>query len=78
MENLNKRINVELINNLKDYVRCVSRPNFISQIIFSRNIFDIHKTKPALILKKPIYVGFSILRFEQIIDVWISLQVYQK
>ena len=34
MENLRKRISVRLINNAKDYVRCVSKPNFISQKIF--------------------------------------------
>ena len=31
MENLRKRISVRLINNSKDYVRYVSKPNFISQ-----------------------------------------------
>ena len=30
MENLRKRIKVELINNAKDYVKYVSRPSFIS------------------------------------------------
>ena len=30
MENLRKRINVELINNAKDYLKCVSKPTFIS------------------------------------------------
>ena len=35
MENLRKRISVELINNAKDYVKCVSRPSFVSQKIFS-------------------------------------------
>ena len=37
MENLRKRIDVELINNAKNYVKCVSRPNFISQKIFGKN-----------------------------------------
>ena len=31
MENLRERINVELINNAKDYVKRKSRPNFISK-----------------------------------------------
>ena len=30
MENLRKRISVKLINNAKDYVRCISKPSFIS------------------------------------------------
>ena len=33
MENLRKRINVKLINNSKDYLKIVSKPNFISQKI---------------------------------------------
>ena len=61
MENLRKRICVELINNVKDYVRCVSRPSFVSQKIFSKNFVAIHKIKPVLVLNKPIHVGFSIL-----------------
>ena len=31
MENIRKRINVNLINNSKDYVKCVSKPNCIAQ-----------------------------------------------
>ena len=45
MENLRKRISVELINNTKDYIRCVSKPIFISQKIFSKNFVAIHKIK---------------------------------
>ena len=29
MEHLRKRISVKLINNAKDYVKCVSKPSFI-------------------------------------------------
>ena len=61
MENLRKRISVELINNAKYYDKCISKPNFVSQKIFSKNIVAIHKIKPVLTLNKPIYVGFSIL-----------------
>ena len=61
MENLRKRINIRLINNAKDYVKCVSKPNFISQKICSKNFVAIHQIKPILTLDKPIYVGFSIL-----------------
>ena len=31
MENKRKRINVKIINNTKDYISVVSKPNFISQ-----------------------------------------------
>ena len=61
MENLRKRISAKLINNSKDYVRCVNKSNFISQKIFCENFVAIHQIKPILILNKPVYVGFSIL-----------------
>ena len=67
MENLRKRINVKLFNNSKDYVRCVSKPNFISQKIFSKKIVAIHQIKPVLILNKPIYIGFSILDLSKLL-----------
>ena len=54
MENIRKIINVKLINNSKDCIRCVSKPNFISQKIFSKNFVAIHQVKLVLILNKPI------------------------
>ena len=42
MENIRKRINVKLINNSNEYARYVSKPNFISQKIFSRDFVAIH------------------------------------
>ena len=67
MENLRKRISFKLINNSKDYVRCVSKPNSISKKKFSKNFLAIHQIKPVLILNKPIYVGFSILDLSKLL-----------
>ena len=61
MENLRKRISVRLVNNAKDYVKCISKPCFVSQKIFSKNFVAVHKTKLVLTCNKPIYVGFRIL-----------------
>ena len=65
MENLRRRICVELIKNAKDYVKYVSRPSFVSQKIFSKNFVAVHKIKVVLTLNKPIYVGFSILELSK-------------
>ena len=62
MENLRKRI-----NNTKDYVKCISKPSFISQKIYSKNFVAIHKLKPVLIFIKPIYLGFSILDLSKLL-----------
>ena len=67
MGNLRKRINVKLINNTKDYVKSFSRPTFVSQKMFSKNLVAIHKIKPILLLNKPIYVGFSVLEFSKLL-----------
>ena len=74
MENLRKRISVELINNAKDYVQCISKPSFVSQKIFSRNFVAIHKIKPVLTLNKSIYVGFSILNLSK----WFMYKFHYK
>ena len=65
MENLRKRMSVKLVNNAEDYKRRVSKPSFISQKIFSKDLFAILEIKPVLTLDKSIYVGFSILYLSQ-------------
>ena len=67
MENLRKRMSVKLINNAKDYVRCISKRSFVSQKIFSKNFVAIHEIKPVLTLNKPIYVGFCILDLSKLL-----------
>ena len=67
MEDLRKRISVELINNAKDHVRYISIPRFVSQKMFSKNFVAIPKIKPVLTLNKPIYVGFSILDLSKLL-----------
>ena len=67
MGNLRKRISVKLVNNAKDYVKCVSNPRFASQKIFTKNFVAIHEIKPVLTLNKPVYVGFSILDLSKLL-----------
>ena len=67
MENVRKRISVKLVNNSKDYVRCISKASFISQKIFSKNFVAIHGTKPVLTFNEPIYVGFSIFDLSKLL-----------
>ena len=50
-----------MVNHAKDYVKCINKPSFVSQKIFSKHSVAIHEIKPVLTLNKPIYVGFSIL-----------------
>ena len=65
MENITKRINVRLVNDLKEYLKCVSRPNFLSQKIFDKNFIAVHQIKTVLTLNKQIYLGFCILELSK-------------
>ena len=65
MESIRKRISVKLINNSKDYLRCVSKPHFYSQKIFDKNFIAVHQIKSVVTLNKPVYVGFSILELSK-------------
>ena len=67
MEHIRKRTSVKLINNSKDYLRCVSKPNFISLNTFDKNFIAIHQIKSVLTLNKPIYVRFSILELSKLL-----------
>ena len=66
-ENLRKIITVRLVNNAGDYKKCVSKPSFFSQKIFSKSFVAIHEIKPVLTLDKPICVGFSILDLSKLL-----------
>ena len=65
MENLQKRTNVRLVNNEKDFLKYTSRPIHITHKIFDKNYAAIHKIKPVLMLNKPIYVGFTVLELSK-------------
>ena len=67
MDNIRKRSSVKLINNSEDYLRCVSKPNFISQKISDKNFIAVHQIKSVLTLNKSIYVGFSILELSKLL-----------
>ena len=61
MESLRNRIDVKLVNNEKDYLKCTSKLSYMSHKIFDNNLVAIRKSKLALKLNKPTYIGMSIL-----------------
>ena len=67
IENIRKRMNVKLITDKKTYLKCVNKPNFISQKILDKNFVAVHCSKTALTLNKPIYVGFCILELSKLL-----------
>ena len=61
MENLQKRINVKLVNKAENFLKYTSNPTYITHKIFGKDYAAVHEIKPVLILNKPIYVGFTVL-----------------
>ena len=61
MEKLRNRINVKLVNNKKDYLKCTTKPSYMSHKMFDNNLAAIRKSKITLTLNKPVYIGMSTL-----------------
>ena len=58
----------------KNYLKCTSKPSYVSHKIFDNNLFAIRKSKIALKLNKPAYMIMCILELSKIlINVRISL-----
>ena len=78
MENLRKRIDVKLVNNKKDYLKCTPKPSYKSHKIFGNNLVTIRKSKLALKLRKPAYIGTCILELSKILMYQIKTEdVYE-
>ena len=65
MENLQKRINVRLVNNEKHFLKYTSRPTHVTHKMFGKNYAAIHEIGPVLTLSKPIYVRFTLLELSK-------------
>ena len=67
MENLRNRINAKLANNEKFYLRCTSKPSYMSYKIFGNNLVAIRRRKVALKLNRPAYIGMCISEYSKVL-----------
>ena len=67
MENFRKRIDVRLVNNEKDFLKCTSKPRYMSHKIFDNNLVVIRESKVALKLNKSAYIGMCILDLSEVL-----------
>ena len=72
MENLRKRVNVELINTRKRLHKQVAKPNFKTFKIFNEDLVAVELKKVKLLMNRPIYVGFTVLELSKTLmyDFW--------
>ena len=61
MENLRKRVNVKLVNDVKQLKKLTASPSFDHFRFFINELVAVNMKKPTLYLNRPIYVGFAIL-----------------
>ena len=61
MKNLRNRIDIKLVSNKKDYLKCTFKRNYVSLKIFRNDLVPVHKNKVTLTLSKPVYIGMCIL-----------------
>ena len=67
MENLRHRTDVKLVNSEKEYLKCSSKASYMSHKIFNNNLVTISKSKIALTIYKPTYIGVCILDLSKIL-----------
>ena len=80
VENLRNRIDVKLVNNKKGYLKCTPKPSYMLQKIFYGNLVVIRKSKLALKLSKPAYIGMCILNLSKVCEnsIMIILKINMK
>ena len=61
MEDLRKRIKIRIVKNEKDILKHISKPSYVSQKTFEKNLVGTHVKKICLTLNKLIYIGFTVL-----------------
>jgi hypothetical protein len=67
MENLRKRVNIELVNTEKRLKKLTAKPNFQAFKIFHEDLAAIQMKKVKIVINRPTYVGFCILDISKIL-----------
>ncbi|VVC29588.1 Hypothetical protein CINCED_3A011359 [Cinara cedri] len=66
MDNVRKRISLQLVDNEKKANRLMSKPKFKDRTIYSKDLMAVHMNNEKIKFDKPIYVGFTILDISKI------------
>ena len=67
MENIRKHRNIKLVTTEEKYLHTVMKPNFKSVIRFDENLMGCEMGKIKVVMKKPVYLGQSILDLSKIL-----------
>ena len=67
MENIRKHRTIRLVNNDKDYLRCIMKPNFKSGVLYGLNLMGCEMGKTVLKTNKLVYIRQAILDLSKMI-----------
>ena len=67
MENIGRHRDIKLVNNKKEYLKTVMKPNFKSGTLLGENLMCCEMGKIKVVMNKPVYLGQAILDLSKII-----------
>ena len=67
MENIRRHRDIKLVNNKKEYLKTVMKPNFKSGTLLGENLMGCEMGKIKVVMNKPAYLGQAILDLSKII-----------
>ena len=67
MENIRRHQDIKLVNNERDYLKTVMRPNFISGTLLGPDLIGCEMGKIKVVMNKPVYLGQAILDLSKLI-----------
>lgn len=67
MENVRKRMTMELVSSDIRYIKLVNKTNYKPSTIYNENLCAVHLNSDVCNFNKPIYVGLSILEISKIL-----------
>lgn len=65
MENLRNRIDVQLVNDKRNFEKLVASPSYYAYSSFDEDLVAVQRKIKSLTLNRPIHVGFSILELSK-------------
>ena len=67
MENIGRHRDIKLVNNQKDYLKAVMRPNFKSGTLLEPDLMGFEMGKVKVVMNKPVCLGQAILDLSKLI-----------
>lgn len=78
MENVRKRMKLDLVCNETKLLKLISKPSFKDRIIYDESLCAILSEKSSISFDKPIYVGFTVLEVSKTLMYEVHYNIIKK